>query len=108
MTARRSAARGCRAGILTADLTRLGAELDVIRDRAQLAHVDVMDGSFCPQLTVGPAFLAAAASTGVPIDAHLMVEEPARFLPDDACRPARPSSPCTRRPASIRTGRCRN
>jgi ribulose-phosphate 3-epimerase len=68
-------------GILTADLTRLGAELDVIAGRAHFAHVDIMDGSFCPQLTVGPAFLAAAASTGVPIDAHLMVDEPARILP---------------------------
>jgi ribulose-phosphate 3-epimerase len=68
-------------GILTADLTRLRAELDVIAGRAHFAHVDVMDGSFCPQLTVGPAFLAAVASTGVPIDAHLMVDEPARMLP---------------------------
>jgi ribulose-phosphate 3-epimerase len=69
------------AGILTADLTRLGAELDVISGRAHFAHVDVMDGSFCPQLTVGPAFVAAVASTGVPVDAHLMVDEPARILP---------------------------
>lgn len=69
-------------GILTADLTRLGAELELLRDRAQYAHVDVMDGSFCPQLTVGPAVIAAAASTGVPVDAHLLVDEPARFLPE--------------------------
>ena len=41
-------------GILTADLTRLGAELELLRGRAEYAHVDVMDGSFCPQLTVGP------------------------------------------------------
>ena len=41
-----------------------------------------MDGSFCPQLTVGPAFIAAAASAGVPVDAHLLVDEPARFLPE--------------------------
>ena len=70
------------AGILTADLTQLGTELDVIRDRAHFAHVDVMDGRFCPQLTVGPAFLAAVASTGVPVDAHLMVHEPSRILPE--------------------------
>jgi ribulose-phosphate 3-epimerase len=70
------------AGVLTADLTRLGAELEVLKGRAGWAHVDVMDGTFCPQLTVGPAFLKAVASAGVPVDAHLMVEEPLRFLPD--------------------------
>jgi ribulose-phosphate 3-epimerase len=70
------------AGILTADFTRLGAELELLRGRAQYAHVDVMDGSFCPQLTVGPAIVAAAAATGVPVDAHLLVDEPARFLPE--------------------------
>jgi ribulose-phosphate 3-epimerase len=70
------------AGVLTADLTRLGAELDLIRGRAHWAHVDVMDGSFCPQLTVGPGFLRAAASAGVPVDAHLLVDEPLRFLPE--------------------------
>ncbi len=69
-------------GILTADLTRLGAELELLRGRAAYAHVDVMDGSFCPQLTVGPAVIAAVASVGVPVDAHLLVDEPARFLPE--------------------------
>jgi len=69
------------AGVITADLTRLGAEMDVIRGRAHWAHIDVMDGAFCPQLTVGPAFVRAVASTGVPVDAHLLVAEPARFLP---------------------------
>jgi hypothetical protein len=55
------------AGVLTADLTRLGAELEILRGAASWAHVDVMDGTFCPQLTVGPAFIAAAASTGIPV-----------------------------------------
>jgi ribulose-phosphate 3-epimerase len=68
------------AGVITADLTRLGTEMDVIRGRAHWAHVDVMDGAFCPQLTVGPSFVRAVASTGVPVDAHLLVAEPARFL----------------------------
>ncbi|HEX5297303.1 MAG TPA: ribulose-phosphate 3-epimerase [Streptosporangiaceae bacterium] len=72
------------AGVLTADLTRLGAELEILRGKAAWAHVDVMDGVFCPQLTVGPAFVAAAASTGVPIDAHLITEEPRRLLPEIA------------------------
>jgi ribulose-phosphate 3-epimerase len=68
------------AGVITADLTRLGTELEVIRGRARWAHVDVMDGAFCPQLTVGPSFVRAVASTGIPVDAHLLVAEPARFL----------------------------
>jgi ribulose-phosphate 3-epimerase len=72
------------AGVLTADLTRLGAELEHLRGKAAWAHVDVMDGAFCPQLTVGPAFVAAVASTGIPVDAHLMVEEPRRLLPEIA------------------------
>lgn len=69
-------------GVLTADLTNLGADMEPLRGKAAWAHVDVMDGMFCPQLTVGPAFLAAVASTGIPVDAHLMVEEPRRLLPD--------------------------
>src|SRR6516162_7011959 len=69
-------------GVLTADLTRLGAEMEVIRGRAHWAHVDVMDGSFCPQLTVGPSFIKAVGSTGVPVDAHLMIEDPLGMLPD--------------------------
>ncbi len=72
------------AGVITADLTRLGAELDILRGTAAWAHVDVMDGAFCPQLTVGPAFVAAVASAGLPVDAHLMVEEPRRLVPDIA------------------------
>ncbi len=43
------------AGVITTDLTRLGAELEHLRGKAAWAHVDVMDGVFCPQLTVDPA-----------------------------------------------------
>jgi ribulose-phosphate 3-epimerase len=72
------------AGVLTADLTTLGAELEIVRGKAAWAHIDVMDGAFCPQLTVGSAFVSAVASTGIPVDAHLMVEEPRRLLPEMA------------------------
>jgi pentose-5-phosphate-3-epimerase len=72
------------AGVLTADLTRLGDELEILRGKAAWAHVDVMDGVFCPQLTVGPAFVAAVASTGIEVDAHLITEEPRRLLPEIA------------------------
>jgi ribulose-phosphate 3-epimerase len=70
------------AGVLTADLTQLGDELAILRGTGCWAHVDVMDGSFCPQLTVGPAFVAAVAAAGIPVDAHLLVDEPRRLLPD--------------------------
>jgi ribulose-phosphate 3-epimerase len=70
------------AGVVTADLTRLGDELAILPGKARWAHVDVMDGRFCPQLTVGTPVIAAAAATGVPVDVHLMVTEPGRLLPE--------------------------
>jgi ribulose-phosphate 3-epimerase len=70
------------AGVLTADLTRLGSELSILAGTGAWAHVDVMDGHFCPQLTVGAPFLEAVAATGATVDAHLLVEEPRRILAD--------------------------
>jgi ribulose-phosphate 3-epimerase len=69
-------------GVLTADLTRLGEELSILHGTGCWAHVDLMDGAFCPQLTVGPAFVSAVASAGLPVDAHIMVDEPIRILPE--------------------------
>jgi ribulose-phosphate 3-epimerase len=69
-------------GVLTADLTRLGEELSILQGTGCWAHVDLMDGRFCPQLTVGPAFVAAVASRGLPVDAHIMVDEPIWILPE--------------------------
>jgi ribulose-phosphate 3-epimerase len=63
-------------GLLTADLLRLGEELALLeRAGAKLVHVDVMDGIFCPQMTVGPPFVGALAGPFLK-DVHLMIEEP--------------------------------
>jgi pentose-5-phosphate-3-epimerase len=61
-------------GVITADLTMLGAELEILRGKVGWAHVDVMDGVFCPQLTVRPVFVAAVASFGIPVDVLVGVD----------------------------------
>lgn len=64
------------AGILGADLLHLADDLDRLEEAGvRLLHVDVMDGVFCPQMTVGPPFVAALARR-LAVDAHLMIDEP--------------------------------
>ena len=71
-------------GILTADLLRLGAEVALLeRTGAKLLHVDVMDGCFCPMMTVGPPFIKAI-KTHLLKDVHLMIEEPLEKVADYA------------------------
>jgi ribulose-phosphate 3-epimerase len=63
-------------GVLTADLMSLGSELRLMQDAGvRLLHVDVMDGVFCPMMTVGPGFIRAL-KTPLLKDVHLMIEEP--------------------------------
>ncbi len=60
----------------TADLLRLGEAIRLLEDaRAEIVHVDVMDGVFCPQTTVGPPFIKAI-KTPLLKDAHLMIVDP--------------------------------
>ena len=67
--------------ILSADFTRLGEEISAVEKAgASLLHVDVMDGRFVPNITVGlPVVKAISRATHLPIDAHLMIVEPGRY-----------------------------
>ncbi|MHC4678241.1 MAG: ribulose-phosphate 3-epimerase [Planctomycetota bacterium] len=63
-------------GVLSADLMSLGADLELLeRAGVGLLHFDIMDGCFCPMITVGPGFVKAVKTTLLK-DVHLMVNEP--------------------------------
>ncbi len=68
--------------ILAADFTRLGAQIaEAQQAGADLIHVDVMDGRFVPNLTMGPLIVEAARrSTSLPLDVHLMIVEPEKHI----------------------------
>ncbi len=68
--------------ILSADFARLADELARIDRAADWAHVDVMDNHFVPNLTLGlPVVEAVLRTTSVPVDCHLMIEDPDRWAP---------------------------
>ncbi len=67
--------------ILSADFARLGSELAAVRN-ADWAHVDVMDNHFVPNLTLGlPVVESLLAVSPIPVDCHLMIDDPDRWAP---------------------------
>lgn len=72
--------------ILSADFTKIAAAVQLIETAGgDWVHLDVMDGRFVPNLTFGPKMIADIRSlTSLPLDTHLMIEEPERSIPDYA------------------------
>jgi len=69
--------------ILAADFSKLGEEIkDVERGGADYIHIDVMDGHFVPNITIGPLVVEAIRPlTKLPLDVHLMIENPDQYIP---------------------------
>jgi ribulose-phosphate 3-epimerase len=72
--------------LLSADFSILRDEIKKIEDSgADMIHLDIMDGHFVPNITIGPLIVAAVRKcTGMILDAHLMIEEPHKFIMDFA------------------------
>jgi ribulose-phosphate 3-epimerase len=72
--------------ILSADFSRLGDEIRAVEAAgADIIHIDVMDGHFVPNITIGPLVVQAARNvTKLPLDVHLMIENPELYIADFA------------------------
>jgi len=70
--------------ILSADFLRLGDEIKAAQAAgADILHIDIMDGHFVPNITIGPSVVESIRKiTSLPLDVHLMIEEPDRYLQD--------------------------
>src|SRR3972149_8891341 len=88
---RRLGSRDCMArtkeilpSILSADMARFGEEIERVKaGGARVIHVDVMDGHFVPNISIGPPVVRSLRqATDLLLDVHLMIEEPDRYIPD--------------------------
>ena len=68
--------------ILSTDLVKLAEQIEIVEDAgADMIHVDVMDGHFVPNITFGPVIVSALKRvTDLPLDVHLMISEPERYI----------------------------
>jgi len=91
--------------ILSADFGRLAEEVRSVETAgADVIHVDVMDGHFVPNITIGPMIVKALRSvTRLPLDVHLMIEFPDRYI-DVFAGPAPPGLLCMLRHVHTFTG----
>lgn len=70
--------------ILSADFSKLGEQIKAIQNcGADLLHIDVMDGHFVPNITIGPVVISGIRkTTTIPFDVHLMINEPQKYIDD--------------------------
>ena len=68
--------------ILSADFSKLGQEVkDISRYKIDFLHIDIMDGHFVPNITIGPAVVKAIRPySELPFEAHLMISEPLKYI----------------------------
>ncbi|KKQ71290.1 MAG: ribulose-phosphate 3-epimerase, ribulose-phosphate 3-epimerase [Candidatus Peregrinibacteria bacterium GW2011_GWC2_39_14] len=71
------------ASILSADFGRLNEDIASLKHHVDLIHVDVMDGHFVPNITIGPVVVKHIKSK-IPLDVHLMIEDPMKYIKDFA------------------------
>jgi ribulose-phosphate 3-epimerase len=70
--------------ILSADFLKLGEEIKAVEEAgADMLHIDIMDGHFVPNMTIGPFIVESIRKiTSLPLDVHLMIEEPDAYIKD--------------------------